>query len=87
MALLLHGRDQLEEEIARGPFATECDYYTSTTSTLGLHADCLPLEHHAFFAPVPMQDVYDNYNYHRAAIDRWIDLVTVGWRSTAGTAG
>ncbi|KAI9798737.1 MAG: hypothetical protein M1825_005019 [Sarcosagium campestre] len=84
MALLLHGRDQFGKEISRGPFTEECEYYTSLTSTLRLHAELLPLEHHAFFAPVPIPIEYKDYDDYLNAMDRWNDFVTLGSKIDSG---
>ena len=47
--------------MCRGLFTEECEDYTSLTSTL-LHAKQLPLERHAFFAPVPISNEHEDYN-------------------------
>lgn len=75
--LLLHGRDKLGD-VSRGPFLQEIDYYRSLLSAFLLHIQCLPLEHHAFFAPVPVLTEYHNYASYLSATDRWNDFVTVG---------
>ncbi|KAF2191286.1 hypothetical protein K469DRAFT_720275 [Zopfia rhizophila CBS 207.26] len=75
--LLLHGRHTLKD-IPRGPFFRESDYFRSLISALLLHIQCLPLEHHAFFAPVPVPAEYNSYASYLSATDRWNDFITVG---------
>ncbi|KAL9104367.1 MAG: hypothetical protein Q9163_000667 [Psora crenata] len=74
----LYGRDEFKEEINRGPFLREREYYESLISAFLLHVECLPLEHHILLAPVPIPDEYNSYDEYLAATDRWNDFVTVG---------
>lgn len=73
----LPDRYQLEE-ISRGEFCQESDYYRAFISAFLLHSDCLPLEHHAFFAPVPIPAEHNSYASYLSATDRWNDFVIVG---------
>ena len=75
--LFLHDRYRLPE-ISHGPFLQESDYYQSLLSAFLLHIQCLSLEHHAFFAPVPVLAEYNSYASYLSAVDRWSDFVTVG---------
>lgn len=46
----------------------------------------LTLEHHAFFAPVPVPREYENHASYPEATDRWNDFVTLESKSkTVGT--
>ncbi|KAF2189972.1 hypothetical protein K469DRAFT_625997, partial [Zopfia rhizophila CBS 207.26] len=75
--LLLHGRHTLKD-IPRGPFSQENEYFSSLISALLLHIQYLSLEHHAFFAPVPVPAEYNSYASYLSATDRWNDFITVG---------
>lgn len=72
------GRDLLA--IDRGPFDQESDYYTSLISANIMHAKELPMETHAFFAPVPVPSEYSSWASYISATDRWNDFITVGER-------
>lgn len=74
---LLHDRYTLRD-INRGPFLQERDYYSSLLSAYLLHIQYLLLEHHVFFAPVPVPTEYNSYASYLSATDRWNDFVTVG---------
>ncbi|TVY13106.1 hypothetical protein LARI1_G008763 [Lachnellula arida] len=52
-ALVWHERDSLDDDVPRGPFQHTHDYYESQLSAFLLHVKELPLEQHAFFAPIP----------------------------------
>lgn len=66
------------EEIPRGPFTSEIDYYNSLVSAFSVHAEILPLSHHCFVAPVPSQEAYQSRSQYMKAVDLWNDFVTVG---------
>ncbi|KAH8730587.1 hypothetical protein GQ44DRAFT_756462 [Phaeosphaeriaceae sp. PMI808] len=74
---LLHERHTLRE-ICRGPFYNEGDYFRSLLSAFLLHIQCLPMDHHIFFAPVPVPHEYQSYASYLSATDRWNDFVVVG---------
>lgn len=80
----LHGRDGFREDISRGPFTHEREYYESLVSAFLLHVEHLPLEHHIFLAPVPIPDEYNKYDDYLSATDRWNDFVTVGSKIDSG---
>ncbi|KAL9127196.1 MAG: hypothetical protein Q9217_003883 [Psora testacea] len=80
----LYGRDEFRDEINRGPFMREREYYESLISAFLLHVECLPLEHHILLAPVPRPDEYNIYDDYLAATDRWNDFVTVGAKIDSG---
>ena len=65
-------------DINRGPFLQESDYYRSLLSAYLQHIQYLLLEHHVFFAPVPVPTEYNSYASYLSATDRWNDFVTVG---------
>jgi len=83
-AFSLYGRDKFRENIDRGPFTHEKEYYESLVSAFLLHVESLPLEHHIFLAPVPTPDEYNTYDDYRSATDRWNDFVTVGSKIDSG---
>ncbi|KAK0120437.1 hypothetical protein ONS96_010651 [Cadophora gregata f. sp. sojae] len=77
-ALVWHGRDSLQDEVRRGPFRHTHDYYESQLSAFILHVKKLPLEQHAFFAPIPELGEYETLSSYRSAVSRWNHFVTVG---------
>ncbi len=74
--LLLDQRYALED-IPRGPFKFEKDYYEAQISAFLEHVKYLALGHHCFFAPIPARSEYDDDAGFRAASDWWNDFVTV----------
>lgn len=74
--LLLNGRHTLEN-IHRGPFQYERDYYKAQVSAFIEHVKYLPLGHHCFFVPVPAPSEYEDYAQFRDASCWWSDFVTV----------
>src|SRR6266536_1288975 len=77
-ALIWHQRDSLGDDVARGPFQHDYDYYESLLSAFLLHVKELPLEQHAFFAPIPELKEFETFLSQRSAVSRWNDFVTVG---------
>ncbi len=77
-ALILHDRDTLGDDILRGPFQRDCHYYESLLSAFLLHVKELPIEQHAFFAPIPVPEEFETFPSYRSATDRWNDFVTIG---------
>jgi hypothetical protein len=77
-ALIWHRRDSLGDDVARGPFQHDHDYYESLLSAALLHVKELPLEQHAFFAPIPELKEFKTFLSQRSAVSRWNDFVTVG---------
>lgn len=73
---VLHDRYKLE--IPRGPFASQTDFHDSLISAFSEHARDLPLSHHCFIAPVPLQDAYQSRGQYENAMELWNDFVTVG---------
>lgn len=73
----LHERHSLDD-IYRGPFATESDFYKSLIAAFAQHAKILPLGHHCFVAPIPSREDYMSDAEYYAACDLWNDFVTVG---------
>lgn len=74
---VLHDRYVLEE-IPRGPFTSEKDFYNSLISAFSEHAEILQLSHHCFVARVPSQEAYQSRSQYMKAVDLWNDFVTVG---------
>ena len=77
-ALIWHQRDSLRDDVARGPYQHDHDYYKSLLSAFLLHVKELPLEQHAFFAPIPELKELETFLAHRSAVSRWNDFVTLG---------
>ncbi|OWT43353.1 hypothetical protein VFPPC_17484 [Pochonia chlamydosporia 170] len=65
------------EELSRGPFHNEADYYSSLAGALRLHAERLPMGYHVLRAPVPIPKEYPNFSEYYAATDRWNDFATL----------
>lgn len=66
------------EEIPRGPFSSETEFYDSLITAFTQHAEILPLGHHCFTAPVPSRRDYESDAQYREAVDLWNDFVAVG---------
>ena len=66
------------EEIPRGPFTSETNFYDGLISAFSEHAEILQSSHHCFVAPVPSQDYYQSRSRYLEALDLWYDFVTVG---------
>ncbi|KAK4145396.1 uncharacterized protein C8A04DRAFT_26905 [Dichotomopilus funicola] len=66
------------EDVPRGPFYDEADYYSSLAIALRLHAKRLPMGHHVLRAPVPVPQEYHDFAKYYAATDRWNDFVALG---------
>ena len=77
-ALIWHQQDSLGDDVARGPFQHDHDYYESLLLAALLHVRELPLEQHAFFAPIPELKEFETFLSQRSAVSRWNDFVTVG---------
>jgi hypothetical protein len=76
-ALTWSSRDSFDN-IARGPFNNDGEYYESLLSALCRHAEKLPLEHHIFLAPVPKLKEFPSHSSYRSAVQSWNDFVAVG---------
>lgn len=74
---VLQDRETIED-IPRGPFHNEADYYSSLAAALYLHAEQLPMGYHVLRAPVPIPEEYPNFAKYYAATDRWNDFATLG---------
>jgi hypothetical protein len=74
---VLHQRYSLDE-ILRGPFATESEFYNSLTTATTHHAESLPLRPHCFVAPIPSREDYENDAAHRDASNFWNGFVALG---------
>lgn len=84
-ALLWHRRDIYgEDDISRGPFSTEAEFYKALLSAFVLHVECLPMDHHVFFAPVPLPHEYQSFEQYRFATDLWNDFITLGLKNDSG---
>ncbi|KAG4434847.1 hypothetical protein IFR05_009686 [Cadophora sp. M221] len=75
-ALIWHQRDSLGDDVQRGPFQHEHEYHESLLSAC-LHVKELPLEQHAFFAPIPKLGEFESFLRHRSAVSRWNDSVAL----------
>ncbi|KAE8330985.1 hypothetical protein BDV39DRAFT_212421 [Aspergillus sergii] len=74
---ILHERYSLDN-VPRGPFSSETQFYDSLIEVLIQHAEPLPLSHHCFVAPVPRRELYDFSGLYNKACDLWNDFVMVG---------
>jgi hypothetical protein len=61
--------------------------YELLLSAFLLHVKELPLEQHAFFAPIPKLSELETFLAHRSAASRWNDFVTWVRKSTAARIG
>jgi len=76
--LIWHERDYLDDDVPRGPFRHDHDYYESLLSAFPLHVKELPLEQHVFFAPIPELKEFEIILSQWSAVSRWNDFVAVG---------
>ena len=83
-AHILHQRHSLEE-VARGPFANEREFYNSLISAFTIHAETLPMTHHCFAAPLPSPSDFETYEDYGKACDLWNDFVAVGAKIDTAT--
>ncbi|OQE25873.1 hypothetical protein PENFLA_c008G05109 [Penicillium flavigenum] len=74
---ILHERYSLEE-LPRGPFATESEFYSSLTTAMVHHAESLPLKPRCFVAPIPSREDYENDAAHIDACKLWNGFVAIG---------
>ncbi|RNJ54924.1 hypothetical protein D7B24_009304 [Verticillium nonalfalfae] len=74
---VLQDRETIED-IPRGPFHQQVDYYSSLAAALHLHAEQLPMDHHILRAPIPVPQEYPNFAKYYAATDRWNDFAALG---------
>ncbi|GFF89456.1 hypothetical protein IFM47457_09794 [Aspergillus lentulus] len=74
---VLHQRYTLED-VPRGPFSSETQFYDSLVTAFTQHAEVLPLLHHCFTAPIPSRRDYESDAQHRKACDLWNAFVAVG---------
>ncbi|KAL8796595.1 MAG: hypothetical protein Q9182_007325 [Xanthomendoza sp. 2 TL-2023] len=74
--LLMQRRDDLED-VPRGPFSSENDFYEAHFTAFLEHVRYLPLSHHCFLAPLPMRGDYGDVTSYLAAVDRWNYFVAV----------
>ncbi|KAK4452739.1 hypothetical protein QBC34DRAFT_398176 [Podospora aff. communis PSN243] len=66
------------EDMERGPFHSESEYFVSLATALRLHAEQLPMGYHVLRAPLPVPQEYSNFAEYHAATDRWNDFATIG---------
>jgi hypothetical protein len=74
---VLQDRETIED-IPRGPFHNEADYYSSLATALHLHAEQLPMGYHILRAPVPVRQDYPDFAKYYTATDRWNDYAALG---------
>ncbi|POR38280.1 Uncharacterized protein TPAR_01538 [Tolypocladium paradoxum] len=74
---VLQGREDLQD-IPRGPFCLERDYYSSLVSALLLHVELLPMEHRILLAPAPVPQEYPKFAEFYIAQMLWNDYAAVG---------
>ncbi|KAJ5731684.1 Aminoglycoside phosphotransferase [Penicillium malachiteum] len=56
---ILHDCPSLEE-LPRGPFKTESEFYDSLLTAMKYHAESLPMTPHCFIAPVPSREYHES---------------------------
>jgi hypothetical protein len=66
------------KEICNGPFYQESDYYKSLLSAYRYQIRYLPMDHHLFFAPVPVSTEYGSFESYKWALGRWNDFAALG---------
>jgi hypothetical protein len=74
---VLQDRDTIED-LPRGPFHNEADYYGSLAAALHAHAEQLPMGYHILRAPVPVPQDYPDMAHYYTATDRWNDFASLG---------
>ncbi|KAL8807244.1 MAG: hypothetical protein Q9200_004741 [Gallowayella weberi] len=74
--LVMHRRDDLED-VPRGPFNSENDFFEAHITAFLEHVRYLPLSHHCFLAPLPARGEYGDDTSYLAAVDRWNYLVAL----------
>ena len=75
--LIMNERYSLDN-IERGPFRSEMDFYKSMLSAFDQHVKYLPLRHHCFFAPLPVRNDYESRSSFESASAHWNDFVALG---------
>ncbi|KAF7131125.1 hypothetical protein CNMCM5793_004112 [Aspergillus hiratsukae] len=73
---VLHQRYTLEE-VPRGPFSSETQFYDSLITAFTQHAEVLPLLPHCFTAPLPSLRDYESDAQYREAVNLWNAFVAV----------
>jgi hypothetical protein len=86
-ALIWHQRDSLGDDIVRGPFQDDHEYYESLLSALLLHVKELPLEQHAFFAPIPVLQEFEHFSANDLQLVDGMILLLLVRRSTVARIG
>ncbi|PWY75381.1 RNase H domain-containing protein [Aspergillus heteromorphus CBS 117.55] len=66
------------EDVPRGPFHSNAEFFDSLVTSLIQHAEVLPLSHHCFVAPVPSPKDFQSNDQYRRACDLWNDFVAIG---------
>ncbi|OQD97018.1 hypothetical protein PENSOL_c013G09829 [Penicillium solitum] len=74
---ILHERYSLDD-LPRGTFTTESEFYDSLITAMVQHAESLPLTPHCFVAPIPTREDYENDAVHQAACNLWNGFVAIG---------
>ncbi|KAK2601539.1 hypothetical protein QQS21_004924 [Conoideocrella luteorostrata] len=76
-SFILQNHEHLEN-IPRGPFQNEREYYSALVSTLLAHCEELDMSHHILHAPLPCPLEYSNFGSYNAACHRWNDYAAAG---------
>jgi hypothetical protein len=66
--LIWHQLDSLGDDVARGPFQHDHNYFKSLLSAFLLHIKELPLEQHAFFAPILELEEFKTFVSHKSIL-------------------
>jgi hypothetical protein len=83
-AFIFHDRETLGDDILRGPFEHDDDYYQALISVFLLHVQGLRLQHNVFFAPIPILKDFETSQSRRSASRRWEDFVKIGAKIDSG---
>ncbi|RFU28974.1 hypothetical protein B7463_g7351, partial [Scytalidium lignicola] len=83
-AFIFHDRHTLWDEMSRGPFEHDNDYYEALILAFLLHVQALRLQHNVFFAPIPIHKDFETPLSRKLATNRWQDFVQVGAKIDSG---
>ncbi|KFY07719.1 hypothetical protein V492_06875 [Pseudogymnoascus sp. VKM F-4246] len=83
-SFIFHDRETLGDDIERGPFEDDDEYYQALISVFLRHAQELRIQHNVFFAPIPILDDFETSQSMRNAARRWNDFVKIGHKIDSG---
>ncbi|KFY37547.1 hypothetical protein V494_04712 [Pseudogymnoascus sp. VKM F-4513 (FW-928)] len=83
-SFIFHDRETLGDDIERGPFEDDDEYYQALISVFLRHAQELRIQHNVFFAPIPILDDFETSQSMRNAVTRWNDFIKIGHKIDNG---